>query len=269
MKLFFFVWLLAGMLKGNGSFAQTPPAYKVPDMYRFDYEVEQVVANKKNSADSSHLHFFYTRSGDYAAARMSGGTNQKGRLFLVVTRDGMGIIFNEHNKNITVISIRKLASDMADLTKWIRMDSVMAHMRMNKKGAGFHSVKTGNTRQTGGYPSEEYTVSGDRGNKGSVWITKVDFLTQGDYLLSATGGNWIKMLSGNQETHPLLQALTQSKTLVTDVNFKDSTGAREMEMHTISISPSNTTVSTSGYTISDYSNMTIPEIFQAEMKKRN
>jgi hypothetical protein len=40
-------------------------------------------------------------------------------------------------------------------------------------------------------------------------------------------------------------------------------------MHTVSISPVVTTVSTSGYTLNDYSYLTLPEIFQAEMKKRN
>jgi len=42
-----------------------------------------------------------------------------------------------------------------------------------------------------------------------------------------------------------------------------------MEMQTQSIDQLSKTVSTAGYSLSDYSNMTLPEIFQAEMKKRN
>jgi hypothetical protein len=40
-------------------------------------------------------------------------------------------------------------------------------------------------------------------------------------------------------------------------------------MHTLTIDPVSTTMSTKGYVVNDYSNMTLPEIFQAEMKKRN
>jgi hypothetical protein len=53
------------------------------------------------------------------------------------------------------------------------------------------------------------------------------------------------------------------------VDLRDSTGAEKMKMNTIRIDPVATTVSTSGYSVSDYSNMTLREIFQAEMKKKN
>jgi hypothetical protein len=269
MKPVFIVLLLVGLLKGNVCFAQTQSPYHVPDMYRFDYAVEQSLSNKKNAADPSVMHFFYTRSGDYAAARISGKAEKKGNLFIVLTRDGMSIIFDEHNKNITIISVRKLASDLTGLTKWIRMDSLMAYMRKKPDGKGFQSVKTGKTKQMGSYSAEEFNITDSRGHQGSVWCTQVDFLTQGDYILGAVGGNWLKMMANQQSAHPLFQALTQPKTLLTEIDMRDSTGGREMEMHTLSINPVSTTISTAGYTVNDYSNMTLPEIFQAEMKKRN
>ena len=68
---------------------------------------------------------------------------------------------------------------------------------------------------------------------------------------------------------PLFQALMQPKTLVTDIDMLDSTGGHRMNMHTESIRQTPTTISTSGYTVDNYSNMTVPEIFQAEMKKRH
>jgi hypothetical protein len=97
----------------------------------------------------------------------------------------------------------------------------------------------------------------------------VDFLTQGDYIKTAVAGNWLNMMTNQQSDHPLFQALMQPMTLLTEIDLKDSTGNTEMEMHTVSINPVTTTVSTAGYTVNDYSNMTLPEIFQAEMKKRN
>ena len=269
MKPVFVLLLFAAMLIGNGSFAQTPSPYSIPGAYQFDYAVEQSLSHKKNPADTTVLHFYYTKSGEYAAARFSGKLQKKGNLFIVITRDGMLIVFDEQKKEITILSLRKLESDLIGLTKWIRMDSLMAHVHSKPDGKGFQSVKTGNTRPLGRYSSEEYSISGNRGRKGSVWITNVDFATQTDYILNAFGGNMLKMMANQQSPHPLLQAVIQPKTLVTGINLKDSSGYTEMEMHTVSIDPITTTVSTSGYTTNDYSNMTLSEIFEAEMKKRN
>jgi hypothetical protein len=77
------------------------------------------------------------------------------------------------------------------------------------------------------------------------------------------------MMSSNMATHPLLQALTQPRALITEIELRDSTGARRMELQTQSIDQITKTVSTAGYSFNDYSNMTLPDIFQAEMKKRN
>ena len=269
MKPVFVLLFFVALLKGNGSGAQTPSSYQLPGAYQFDYSVEQSMSYKNKTADTTIMYFYYTKNGDYAAARITARFQKKGNLFIVMTRDGMTIVFDEQKKEITILSLRKLASDLMGLTKWIRMDSLMAHMHNKPDGRGFQSVKTGNTKPLGKYSSDEYTITGNRGHKGSVWCTKVDFATQTDYILSAVGGNMLKMMTNQQSPHPLLQALMQSNTLVTEINLKDSSGDTEMEMHTVSINPITTTVSTAGYTTNDYSNMTLPEIFQAEMKKRN
>ncbi|HEV3223772.1 MAG TPA: hypothetical protein VGZ90_12880 [Puia sp.] len=269
MKLFFSIWLLASMLQGNMSMAQTQPPYQIPDSYRFDYEVTQMLVHKKNVSDTSVMHFLYTKTGEYAAARISSKNNMKGNLLVVITSDGMSIIFDEHSKNITIISIRKLISDLSGISKWIRMDSLTANLRKKTDGKDFQSVKTGNNKQVGGYTSEEYSVSDNKGHKGSVWCAKVDFNTQTDYILGAVGGNLFKMMGGHMTTHPLFQAISQPKTLVTDIDGGDSTDKYQTIMHTLGINQSTTTVSTTGYMVNNYSNMTLPEIFQAEMKKRN
>jgi hypothetical protein len=269
MKSFSVLLLVSCLFLGSGSFAQSQPSYQIPDNFRFDYEVIQVIASKKNTGDSSTIHFFYTKSGDYAAARISRKASMKGNLFVVITRDGMSVIFDENHKSITIISIRKLISDLAGITKWIRMDSLIANMRKNTDGKDFQSAKTGITKKIESYNSEEYSISDNKGRKGSVWLASVDFNTQADYLLGAMGGNILKMMSGRMTAHPLFQAMTQPKTLVTEINSADSTAGDKMNMHTLTISQTPTTVSTSGYQVNNYSNMTLPEIFQAEMKKRN
>jgi hypothetical protein len=269
MKSIFAIFFVACLLNGNILVAQSPPPYQLPDSYRFDYEVTQVLVHKKNLADTSVMHFLYTKSGDYAAARISSKHNKKGNLLVVITNNGMTIIFDEHNKNITIISIRKLISDLSGLTKWIRMDSLMANLHKKTDGKDFQSVKTGNNKQVGNYTTEEYSVSDNKGLKGNIWCAKVDFNTQTDYILGAIGGNFLQMMRGRMATHPLFQALTQPKTLVTDIETSDSSGGHNMNLHTVSINQTPTTIPTSGWTVNNYSNMTLPEIFQEEMKKRN
>jgi hypothetical protein len=269
MKLLLLLSLWVGLLGVFPSLAQTPSGYKLPDSFQFDYTVTQTVHRAKKIPDSSIVHFFYTKSGDYAGAESSRNAGGKGNLFIVLTREGNSIIFDERSKSITVISIRKLVSDLAGLAKWIRMDSVIANMRKRTDGRNFQSVKTGNKKQVGNYTTEEYTITDPKGHKGSVWLSRVDFNKQGDYIMGAVGGNFIKMMSSNMATHPLLQALTQPRALITEIELRDSTGARRMELQTQSIDQITKTVSTAGYSFNDYSNMTLPEIFQAEMKKRN
>src|SRR5437764_2293229 len=145
----------------------------------------------------------------------------------------------------------------------------MWHVRKREDGKEIKSVKSENRKQLGNYTTEEYIVTDNRGRKGSVWCAKMDFDTQGDYLMAAIGGNFIKMISSNMASHPLLQTLTQPRTMITEITFMDSTGAPAMQMQTRSIDQRLKTVSTAGYSLSDYTNQTIPEIFQAEMKKRN
>jgi hypothetical protein len=273
MRILLIFALFASLVLPDHSLAQSPALYAVQGQYQFDYDLTQVVSDKKNPADSSVVHFYFTRSGDLAGTRISPKNKMKGNLFIVFTRDGKTIILDEHHKNITVISISKIFADLAGMAKWIKMDSVMAHMHGNMDGKDLQSVKTGKTKQVGPYTSEEYMITGSKG-QGSVWCAKVDFNTPADFLMGTMAGNFLKMMGGGMNAHPasahpLFEALMQPKTLLTDFYMQDSSGTKGLMMHTLTIEPTTMTLSTTGYTISDYSNMTVPEIFQAEMKKRN
>ena len=237
IKIFIIIVISIGILKVNESGAQSPAGYKLPDNFQFDYTVTQSVRHAKKIADSSIVRCYYTKSGDYAGASFSKNAEGKGNLFIIITRAGNIDVFDDKNKTITIISIRKLGSDIAGLARWIRMDSVIAHMRKGTNDKEFKSVKTGNHKTVGNYTEEEYTVTDSKGHKGSVWLTKTDFNTQGDYIMGAAGTNIIKMIGGNMTTHPLLQALIQPRTLVTEIELKDSAGTSKMEMQTQSIEP--------------------------------
>jgi hypothetical protein len=269
-KAYFFIGVALLCLPGaNPSFGQTQNPFKLPDEFKFDYQVTQVITEKQKSADRDTMQFFYTQSGEYAAASASGRAGGKGNLLMVLTRGGICVFFNEHNKNITIISVRKLVSDMSGFMKWIRIDSLMSGMRAGMNQKDFKSSKTGNSKTLFGYATEEYSVSDHKAPRGSVWFTKVDFNGPADYIFDAVGASYLKMMGGGMSDRPLLQALTRSKTLIAEIDLKDSTGTKALQLQTIQIGPLSKTVSTSGYQVSDYSEMTAPEIFRAEMKKRN
>ena len=269
-KVLIFIWVFfTGFLVGKQSFGQATNPYKLPDSFKFDYQVTQAITEKQKSGERDTIQFFYTKSGDYAAVSAMGRAGIRGNLLMILTRDGIGILFNENKRSITIISFRKLASDMSGIMKWIRMDSLMTNMRsgMNQKDIKF--AKTGVTRPVGSYTAEEYSVSDRNGKKESIWFTPVDFNGPADYIFDAVGAGYIKMMGSGMKDRPLIQALTRSKSLITEMDLKDSTGAKGIEMQTIQIGPVSKIVSISGYSVIDYSNMTIPEIFRAEMRKRN
>ncbi len=269
-KAYFLIGAMLLCLMGvHSSFGQAQTSYKLPDAFKFDYQVTQVITEKQRSANPDTAQFFYTRSGEYAATAFAGREGRKGNLLLVLTRDGICIFFNEHNKNITIVSVRKLVSDLSGFMKWIRIDSLMSAMRSGTNQKDFKSAKTGNTKTIFGYSTEEYSVSDRKNQRGSVWFTKVDFNGPADYIFDAVGASYLKMMGGGMSDRPLLQALTRSKTVITEMDLKDSAGARAMQLQTIQIGAISKTVSTSGFEVNDYSNMTFPEIFRAEMKNRN
>jgi hypothetical protein len=260
------LFVVVSFFAGNKVFAQSGTLYTLPDNYRFDYEVDQQITGRKNQTDT--IRFYYTKSGDYAAASFSPKERMKGNMFIVLTRAGNVVVMNERKKNIKIVSIPKMISDMTQLVKYIKIDSLMANMRRNTNGHEFSSVKTGNTKTIGSYTTEEYNVSGKKGEKASIWYAKVDFNTQGDYLKGIIGGNFLNMMDGGKKNeHPVMQALLQPKVLVTSIETTDSAGTKRNNLQTISIKPTDLMVSTMGYAVDDYSNKSLPEIFEAEMKK--
>ena len=271
-KLVFSLTLFVCLLTASTINAQSTVSYKLPANFDFDFEVTQKVVSNKNPTDTCNTHLFYTKNGDYAGARINGRTNINGNLFLVMSRDGILILFDERKREITIVSLRKLMSDLTSLTKYLRVDSLLARMQKNKDGKDLESVKTGRSKLVGNYTSEEYSVTDSRGHKGFVWLAKVEFNGPADYILGAMSGNFqqmMNMMSGRTTGHTLMHDLMQSKTLVTEVELTDSTEAKTLNLHTLGISAISKNVSTSGYRINNYSNMSMAEIFQAEMKKRN
>jgi hypothetical protein len=269
-RIFIFLVTFASFLLANHPLsAQSQPAYKLPDVFSFEYEPTQTLIHMGKSSDTTEIHLFFTKSGEYAAIRMDKNGKHKHNLFVVVNRDGIFTIFDDHKKSITIGSARKIMSDLSTVTKWIKMDSVMANIRKKADGKRTQSVKTGNTKAVGNYTAEEYMITDSAGHQVSVWCAKVDFSTPLDYLLGSGLGNMIKMMGDQQKGHPLLETLMQPKTLLTEIHGKDAAHGKEISLTTEGIRMVGTTVPTTGYQVNDYSNMTLMEIAQMEMKRES
>ncbi|HEX4850878.1 MAG TPA: hypothetical protein VFV08_08740, partial [Puia sp.] len=154
-------------------YSQDNSVYRLPDAFNFDYTLTQTASGKK--ADENRMyHFYYTKSGEYAAAEWSRNENKKGNLLVVLTKAGNIVVFDSREKSITILNPHKIMMDMMGILKWIRMDSLMAHMRMNSDSSDFQSAKTGKTKPLNNYTTVEYNVIRHK-HRGSVWIANVDF----------------------------------------------------------------------------------------------
>lgn len=149
----------------------------------------------------------------------------------------------------------------------------MAHQRMNSDSAYFHSFKSGKTKPLNNFTTIEYIVTNHK-REGSVWIANVDFPTQSDYFMNMMGTGMISMM-GNRTmgdrmaTHQLMQAMMQQKTLITEIEMPDSAGNHGINLHTVSLLATSIKISLQGFAVNDYSNMTMCEIIESEMKRRN
>lgn len=263
---FFPLLLVACLLTGKTSYQQGQALYQVPDSYSFDYEVVQVSINKKNAADSTVMHYLYTKSGNYAGLRFGGS---KGGRLIVFTKDGASILFDDDKKNITIMNMRKMLLDLANTVKGMNKDSLTGRLKEKIDAKKIRTAKTGNTKQISGYTADEYIVSDSGGHKASVWYAKVDFNTQLYYILGMGADNLLKMTNSPVARDPLVQALAEPKTLLTEIDAGDSRDGKGMAMHTRAISKTVTSISTKGYEVKNYSNMSFKEIMQAESKKKS
>lgn len=260
IPVFIFILLITGKIS-----YQQKPSYPLPDSYQFDYEVVQVIAGKKNTSDTNSMHYLYTKSGEYAALKM---VSRKGKETLMVfTKDGTSIIFDDEKKSIMIINMKNMLGEFANMAKGMKKDSLSGH-KGKFDPSRFQSAKTGNTKKIGNYTAEEYKVSDSGKYKATIWYAKVDFNAQLYYLLGMGAGNMVKMGSSGMGANPLLQTITDPKTLLTEMVSADTDEGKGINMYTKSIESISTSVSTKGYQVNDYSNMDMKQMME-EKGKRN
>ena len=232
------------------------PGYKLPASFRFDYEVVQMNIDKKKSADSAEMHWYYDKDGQYGALKVVKGKSPSDNdNFVVFDKEGTMIIFDQGKKSVVIMRLRKL---MGDFGAAAAKDSSGHMHRDTDKKEKYSSVKTGKTKNIAGYPAEEYLVTDDKGKKGFVWYAKVDFNPQTIFGFAADA---MKERSAN---NPFMRALTAPNSLLAEVDSEEDGRA----FYTKSISKKTLSMPTQGYAVQDFSNMNLKEMIQEEMKKK-
>jgi hypothetical protein len=253
----------------TAAFPQAKAPYQLPESFHFDYEVVQVVTNKKNATDTSSMHYFYTKSGDYAGMNTGGGRNNRKNDFVIFTKTGDWVVIDDNKKTITIINMANMMKDFGNAAKEMKKDSLSTHAKSKYDPGQYQSVKTGNTKTISGYTSEEYKITDNKGHKISIWYAKVDFNTTLSYLFGMGGGNagatgsYMNPAGAN----PMLRAVADPNALMTEMHSEESSDRKEIEIQTQSITKTSSSKSTVGYLVNNYSNMDLKEMMQAESKK--
>ncbi len=251
-------------------FPQAKAPYQLPESFHFDYEVVQIATSKKNAADTSTMHYFYTKSGDYAGMKVSGRKSSRENNFIIFTKNGDWVVIDEDKKTITIINMGNMMMNMASAAKGMKRDSISGASKRKIDPKQFQSVKTGNTKTISGYTAEEYKITDNQGHKISIWYAKVEFNTQLSYLFGmGKGGAGVPGMSGANPSaaNPMLQALAEPNALMTEMKSDESADGKGIEMNTVSIAKSSSSKSTAGYQVNNYSNMSMKEMIEAESKK--
>jgi hypothetical protein len=275
---YFFTFLFIACLFAGKSFSQQNQVpYQLPASLNFDYEVVQTLTNNKPMPDTTEVHYFFTQSGDYAGGRFAGKKGFMQNDFVVLTKDGTAIIFNDTKKTIIIIRPRNILPDLVNLAKDftnVNFPDSLRHKLTDKK---IQTEKTGKTKLISGYTAEEYKVSDNENHTGYIWYAKVDFNTPLYYILAMAGTSSLteaikRMAAGNS----LFQTLSDPKTLLVENDppqiAESMVGHGSVDirfgLRTFSILKTTTAVSTSGYTVKNYSNMGLKEILEAESQKK-
>lgn len=275
--------------------AQEPkPAeqYKVPAAYNFDYKVVYNVDLESKKGQETMIYYF-TKSGDYMSLVPPESEQEKEMDFIVSTKDGLMIAFvdkegtntsGKNGKMITVMDMRNMFKSGAEAAAAIaknmpKNENTGADKKKPNDVNSTGFVKTGRTKQFFGYPAEEYSREFTGQDKGkmvsgtvTVWYAKVDFDPEMMFSMglgNLTGGGQIqKSMNQSNSLGSFGLGLTQKNYLMVEADFDEKGGDHKTGMKVVSLEKTNFSKSTAGYTIENYSGMSMKEMIQKEMEKK-
>jgi hypothetical protein len=265
--------------------------YKVPSAYSFDYKVVYNI-DLEDKKGNETMTYYFTKTGDYMS--MEPPKDKDNDMdFMVNTKDGLMITFvdkagsNSPGKNgkiLTVMDMRSMFKGGAETAAAIarnmpKKENTEAEKKKPNDLTAASFVKTGRTKQFFGYTAEEYSREFTGEDKGkmrsgtvSVWYAKVDFdpemmFSMGLGSLGGGGLSQSKMNNSNSLGY-LGIGLTQKNYLMVELDFAEKGGEYKTGMKVIGLEKTNFSKSTAGYTVENYSGMSMREMMQKEMEKK-
>ncbi|MES1224004.1 MAG: DUF4412 domain-containing protein [Bacteroidota bacterium] len=225
------ITLFSALLISFSAFAQNT-AFKLPAEIKFDKNVVQKVNDKKEGT----LSYYFTTNGDYAALKPD---NKEGSLILY-SKEGNMMIVSEKEKSIIVMNMKAFMNKAKDMTKDRQYSKDSSASKSNFK-------KTGNTKTICGYAAEEYEITNEKG-KMNIWYIKADF----DSALALSMG----MGKGPAGRNPMPNGDLENIPGIGKNFFMAEMEKNDKKViETISITKTDYTFSSAGYTIRDMSDM--------------
>jgi hypothetical protein len=293
MKKLFLLLFIAVTVVLRTSAQETKPAgqYKVPAAYNFDYKVVYNI-DLEEKRGTETMTYYFTKSGDYMSLEPPKQEKEKEMTFMVNTKDGLMISFvdkegpntpGKDGKTITVMDMRSMFKSGAEAAAAIvknmpKKESTETEKKKTNDLTTTSFVKTGRTKQFFGYTAEEYSRELTGEDKGkmvsgtvSVWYAKVDFDPEMMFAMglgSLGGGQSQARMNNSNSLGYLGMGLTQKNYLMVELDFAEKGGEHKTGMKVISIEKTNFSKSTAGYSVENYSGMSMKEVMQKEMEKR-
>jgi len=219
------------MLLSFSVFAQNT-AFKMPAEIKFDKNVVQKIEDKKTNT----LSYYFTANGDYAALK----PDSKEGALIIYTKEGNMLMVNEKEKSIMVMNMKAFLTKAKDYVKDKNYTKDSAASKTSFK-------KTGNTKTICGYPAEEYEITNEKG-KMNIWYIKADFdsalvlsmgMTKGPGAKGPTPGNDFENVPGIGKNFFMAEMYKNDKKVI----------------ETTSITKTDYSFSSAGYTVRDMSDM--------------
>jgi hypothetical protein len=231
MKLMKKMTLFSILFVSISAFAQNT-AFKMPAEIKFDKTVVQKIEDKKTAT----LSYYFTANGDYAAMKPD---NKEGTL-IIYTKEGNMLIVSEKEKTIIVMNMKGFLNKAKDYVRDKNYTKDSAASKTSFK-------KTGNTKTICGYPAEEYEITSEKG-KMNVWYAKVDFdsalalsmgMARGPGMKSPSPGTDLEGIPGVGKNLFMAEMEKNDKKII----------------ETVSITKTDFSFSSGGYTVRDMSEM--------------
>lgn len=221
---------------------------------------ERMVVQQTNGEDGkTTTTYYFTINGDYAMAKHEEpGEETKTVLY---TKEGTMCMINEKQKTIMIMNMPRLVGEGGQLGKEIAENIAKKPLKKDEEEK-ITVTKTGKTKMICGYTAYEYEIKNEGGLSG-WWYAKVDFNPIKIYTMGAGNAATASGIKDKEafKNNPLAIPVLNQNYLMAEIEAGGKKG-----LETTTISKTNFTFSTDGYTIKDMSKKGLKEMIQEKDK---